>query len=186
MRCSCVKKYNNRVAIGKERTRHHRCSGWNVRNLQAVDASSLVGPFLLICPGRALSRRKVSWLRALSKKVSYFSTVEAWVLRSLSLWWSWCSDICLLLGRPIVLRPRGALLLRRLIILRLLYILLRGSKDHLLRPRLLVGQPRALRDISRRSSYTSRSLLLHVMKTKVFFHGNSIMNQLVKILKTTA
>src|SRR6266540_3893593 len=135
MRCSRVNKYNNRVAIGKERTRHHRCSGWNVRNLQAVDASSLVGPFLLICPGRALSRRKASWLR------------------SLSLGWSWCSDI--LLRRPIVLRPLGVLLLRGPIILRPLYILLRGSKDHLLRPRLLVGQPRALRDISRRSSYTS-------------------------------
>src|SRR6266511_1938948 len=141
MRCSRVEKYNNRVAIGKERTRHHRCSGWNVRNLQAVDASSLVGSFLLICPSRALSRREASWLRALPKKVSYFSAVEAWVLGSLSLGWSWCSDICLLLGGPIILRPLG--------------ILLRGSKDHLLRPRLLVGQPRALQDISRRSSYTS-------------------------------
>ena len=141
------------MAIGKERTRHHRCTGWNVRNLQAVEVSSLVGSFLLFSPGRALSRRKASWLRALSKKVSYFSTVEAWVLRSLSLGWSWCSDI--LLRRPIVLRPRGALLFRGPIILRPLYILLWGSKDHLLRPRLLVGQPRALRDISRRSSYTS-------------------------------
>src|SRR5438132_2248722 len=153
MRCSRVKKYNNRVAIGKERTRHHRCSGWNVRNLQAVDASSLVGSFLLICPSRALSRLEASWLRALSKKVSYFSTVEAWVLRSLSLGWSWCSDI--LLRRPIVLRPQGVLLLRGPIILWPLYILLRGSNYYLLRPRLLVGQPRALRDISRRSSYTS-------------------------------
>src|SRR6266498_1980407 len=148
-----VEKYNNRVAIGKERTRHHRCTGWNVRNLQAVDASSLVGSFLLICPSRALSRREASWLRALSKKVSNFFTVEAWVLGSLSLGWSWCSDI--LLRRPIVLRPRGVLLLRGPIILRPLYILLRGSKDYLLRPRLLVGQPRALRGISRRSSYTS-------------------------------
>src|SRR6266498_1321530 len=113
MRCSRVEKYNNRVAIGKERTRHHRCSGWNVRHLQIVDASSLVGSFLLICPSRALSRREASWLRALLKKVSYFPTVETWVLRSLSLGWSWCSDMCLLLGRPIVLWP--------------LYILLRGS-----------------------------------------------------------
>src|SRR5438128_11348352 len=153
MRCSSVEKYNNRVAIGKEHTRHHRCSGWNVRNLQAVDASSLVGSLLLICPSRALSRREASWLRALPKKVSYFSTVEAWVLRSLSLGWSWCSDI--LLRRPIVLRPRGVLLLLGPIILRPLYILLRGSNYHLLRPRLLVGQPRTLRDTSRRSSYTS-------------------------------
>src|SRR6266540_7222261 len=137
MRCSRVKKYNNRVAIGKERTRHHRCSGWNVRHLQIVDASSLVGSLLLICPCRALSRWKASWLRAFSKKVSYFPTVETWVLRSLSLGWSWCSDI--LLGRPIVLRPRSVLLLRGLIILRPLHILLRGSKNHLLRPRLLVG-----------------------------------------------
>src|SRR5438105_12483154 len=129
------------------------CSGWNVRDLQAVEASSLVGSFLLICPSRALSRREASWLRALPKKVSYFPTVETWVLRSLSLGWSWCSDI--LLRRPIVLWPRDVLLLRGPIILRPLYILLRGSKNHLLRPRLLVGQPRALRDISRRSSYTS-------------------------------
>src|SRR6266508_470183 len=142
MRCSRVEKYNNRVAIGKERTRHHRCTGWNFRNLQAVDASSLVGAFLLICPIRALSRWEASWLRALSKKVSNFSTVEAWVLRSLSLGWSWCSDI--LLRRPIVLRPRGVLLLRGPIILWPLYILLRGSNYHLRWSRLLVGQPRAL------------------------------------------
>src|SRR5438128_6124668 len=153
MRCSRVEKYNNRVAIGKERTRHHRCSGWDVRHLQIVDASSLVGSFLLICPSRALSRWEASWLRALPKKVSYFSAVEAWVLGSLSLGWSWSSDIPL--QRPIVLRPRDVLLLRGPIILRPLYILLRGSTYHLLRPRLLVGQPRALRDISRRSSYTS-------------------------------
>src|SRR6266508_6260528 len=153
MRCSRVEKYNNRVATGKERTRHHRCTGWNIRNLQAVDASSLVGSFLLICPSRALSRWEASWLRALLKKVSYLSAVEAWVLGSLSFGWSWCSDI--LLRRPIVLRPRDVLLLHGPIILRPLYILLRGSKYHLLRPRLLVGQPRALRDSSRRSSYTS-------------------------------
>src|SRR6266540_1997522 len=107
MRCSRVEKYNNRVAIGKERTRHHRRSGWDVRHLQIVDASRLVGPFLLICPSRALSRWKASWLRALPKKVSYFSAVEAWILGSLSLGWSWCSDI--LLGRPIVLRPQSVL-----------------------------------------------------------------------------
>src|SRR5438105_8553025 len=135
MRCSRVEKYSTRLAIGKERTRHHRRSGWDVRHLQIVDASRFVGPFLLICPSRALSRWKASWLRALPKKVSYLSAVEAWVLGSLSLGWSWCSDI--LLGRPIVLRPR--------------HILLRGSKYHLLRPRLLVGQPRTLQDISRRS-----------------------------------
>src|SRR6266498_479832 len=150
-----VEKYNNRVAIGKERTRHHRCTGWDVRHLQIVDASSLVGSFLLICPSRALSRREASWLRALSKKVSYLSTVEAWVLGSLSLGWGWCSDICLLLWRPIILRPRGVLLLCGPIILRPLNILLRGSNYHLLRLWLLVGQPWALRDISRRSSYTS-------------------------------
>src|SRR6266540_7437106 len=126
------------MAIGKERTRHHRCTGWNVRNLQAVDASSLVGPFLLIFLSRALSRQEASGLRALSKKVSYLSTVEAWVLGLLSLGWSWCSDICLLLGRPIVLRPWGVLLLRGPIILRPLSILLRGSNYHLLRPWLLV------------------------------------------------
>src|SRR5207237_10209503 len=106
-------------------------------------------------PSCAMGRREASWVRALSKKVSYLSVVEAWVLGSLSLGWSWGSDIRLLLGRPIVLRPWGALLLRGPIILWPLCILLRGSKDHLLRPRLLVGQPRALRDIPRRSSYTS-------------------------------
>src|SRR5207237_4518315 len=99
--------------------------GWNVRNLQAVDASSLMGSFLLICPSRALSRREASWLRALLKKVSYFPTVETWVLRSLSLGWSWCSDI--LLRRPIVLRPRGVLLLGGPVVLRPLYRRLRGA-----------------------------------------------------------
>src|SRR5436190_20922296 len=133
MRCSRVEKYNNRVAIGKERTRHRRCSGWDVRHLQIVDASSLVGSFLLICPSRALSRWEASWLRALSKKVSYFSAVEAWVLGSLSLGWSWCSDI--LLRRPIVLQPWGVLLWRGPIILWPLFIRLRGSNYHLLRPR---------------------------------------------------
>src|SRR6266540_34470 len=145
MRCSRVEKYNNRVAIGKERTRHHRCTGWNVRNLQAVDASSLVGSFLLICSSRAWSRREASWLRALSKKVSYLSTVEAWVLGSLSLGWGWCSDICLLLWRPIVLGPRGVLLLRGPIILRPLNILLRGYNYHLLAPRGLHQRVRARR-----------------------------------------
>src|SRR6266508_4193720 len=153
MRCSKVKKYNNRVAIGKEHTRHHRCSGWDVRHLQIVDASSLMGSFLLICPSRALSRWEASWLRALPKKVSCFSAVEAWVLGSLSLGWSWGSDI--LLRRPIVLRPRDVLLLGGPIIWRPLYILPRGSNYPLLRPRLLVGPPRAPRAISRRSSYTS-------------------------------
>src|SRR6266542_1307392 len=186
MRCSRVKKYNNRVAIGKERTRHHRCSGWNVRHLQIVDASSLVGSFLLICPSRALSRREASWLRALSKKVSYLPTVEAWVLGSWSLWWSWCSDICLLLWRPIVLRPWGVLLLRGPIILRPLNILLRGSNYHLLRPRLLVGQPWALRGISRRSSYKLSFPLLQVMEAKVFLHCNGVINHLIEVIKMTA
>src|SRR5438105_1912640 len=130
------------------------CSGWNVRNLQAVDASSLVGSLLLSCPSRALSRREASWLRALPKKVSYFPTVETWVLRSLSLGWSWCSDI--LLRRPIVLQPRGVLLLwHGPIILRPLYILLRGSNDHLLRPRLLVGQPREVSKLAMDSAHMS-------------------------------
>ncbi len=146
----------------------------------------MISLLLQICPCGALGWWKTSWLRALSKKVSYFSTVEAWVLGSLSLGWSWCSDICLLLRRPIELRPRGVLLLRGPIILRPLNILLRGSNYHLLRPRLLVGQPWALRGISRRSSYKLSFPLLQVMETKVFLHCNGVINHLIEVIKTTA
>ena len=50
----------------------------------------------------------------------------------------------------------------------------------------LICQPGALGNTTRGSNNTSWSLLLQVMKTEVFFHGNSIINQLIKILKTTA
>src|SRR5204862_8236086 len=131
---------------------------------------------LLICPSRALGWREASWLREFTKKVSYFFTVEAWVLGSLSLGWSWCSDICLLLRRLIILRPRGVLLLRGPIILWPLNILLQGSNYHLLRPWLWVGQPWALWNTSGRSSYKLSFPLLQVMEAKVFLHCNRIIN----------
>ena len=100
------------------------------------------------------------------------ATIEAWLtdLRSLR---SGRSVDPLRLRRPIILRPRNILLLQ-------------WSNHHLLRPRLLVGQPWVLWGTSRRSNCTPCSLLLQVMKTEVFFHCNSIINQLIKILKTTA
>src|SRR6266498_3398886 len=113
MRCTRIKEYSDGVAIGEEHTRHNWCAFSSCRKLHVVDASSLViSLLLLICPSGALGWWKASWLRALSKKVTHFTTVEAWVLWPLSLGWSWCSDICLLLRRPIESRPRGVLLLR--------------------------------------------------------------------------
>src|SRR5438105_9217754 len=92
------------VTICKEHTRHNWCASSIFRNLHVVDASSLDHSLLLlICPSRALSRWEASWLRALSKKVTHFSIVEAGVLGSLSLRWSRSSGIHLLLRWPIVL-----------------------------------------------------------------------------------
>src|SRR6266508_3285880 len=131
MRCSRIKEYSDRVAIGEEHTRHNWCAGSIFRNLHVVDASSLDRSLLLlICLSRALSlsRWEVSWLRALSKKVSHSSTIEAGVLGSLPLWWSRSSGIPLLLRGLIVLRP-------------LKILLLDGSNHHLLWPWLLVERP---------------------------------------------
>ena len=127
-----------------------------------------------------MSRWEASWLRALSKKVTHFSKVEAGVLGSLSLRWGRSSVIHLLLRGPIVLWP--------------LNILLSWSDYHLLLPRLLEERPGrclichsgALGSTSRRCSCNPGSLLLEMMKTKVFLHGYSIIHQLIEILKTTA
>src|SRR6266508_2235311 len=116
MGCSRIKEYSDRVAIGEEHTRHNWCAGSIFRNLHVVDASSLDRSLLLlICLSRALSlsRWEASWLRALSKKVSHFSTIETGVLGSLPLWWSRSSGNHLLLRGSIVLRPLDKLWLSR-------------------------------------------------------------------------
>src|SRR6266540_4829774 len=127
--------------------------------------------FLPICPSGTLSLSgwEASWLRALSKKVSHSSTIEAGVLGLLPLRWGRSFGIPLLLRGPIVLRPLNILLLD-------------GSNHHLLWPWLLVErpgrglicQPRALGHTSRRSSCDPGSLLLKMMKMEVFLHCNSI------------
>src|SRR6266508_307177 len=153
MRCSRIKEYSDRVAIGEEHTRHNWCAGSIFRNLHVVDASSLDRSLLLlICPSRALSlsRWEASWLWALSKKVTHFSIVEAGVLR-----WA---DHHLLLPRLLEERPG----------------------------RCLICHSGALGSTSRRSSCNPGSLLLEMMKTKVFLHGYSIIHQLIEILKTTS
>src|SRR6266540_51421 len=102
-----MEKYSDRVAIDEEHTRHNWCTGSIFRNLHVVDASSLDRSLLLlICPSKALSlsRWEVSWLRALSKKVTHFSTVEAGVLGLLSLRWGRSFGNHLLLRGPIVLQ----------------------------------------------------------------------------------
>src|SRR5438132_1182216 len=75
------------------------------------------------------------------------------------------------LRRPIILRPRNILLLH-------------WSNDHLLLPlgqesrpeRCLISHPGTLGSISRGSNCSLSLSLLNMMKTKVFFHGNSIVN----------
>src|SRR6266540_3849773 len=182
MGCSKIEEYSDRVAIGEEHTRHNWCAGSIFRNLHVVDTSSLDRSLLLlICPSRALSRWEASWLRALSKKMSHFSTIETRVLRSLPLRWGWCSGSPLWLRRPIILRPLDKLLLR-------------WPDNHLLLPlwliwrseRCLISHSGALGSATRRSSCNSGSLLLKMMKTEVFLHGYSIIYHLIEILKTTA
>src|SRR6266508_3990967 len=101
------------------------------------------------------------------------ATIEAWLTDLRGLRSGRSIDPLRLMRRPIILRPRNILLLR-------------GSDYHLLRLRLLVGQPWALWGTSRRSSCEVGLPLFQVMKAEVFFHCNSIINQLIKILKTTA
>src|SRR5438128_536382 len=100
------------------------------------------------------------------------TTIEAWLpdfwgLRSRR------SMDPLRLRRPVILWPGNILLLH-------------GSSHHLLWPWRLVGQPWALWGTSGWSNCDLGSLLLKVVKTKVFLHGKSISHQLIEILKMTA
>src|SRR6266508_2297116 len=184
MGCSRIKGYSDRGAIGEEHTHHNWCSCSSFSDLHVVNTSCLVGALLLlVCPGGALclSGWKAPWLRALSKKVSYFSTIETRILGSLSLRWGRCSGIPLLLRRPIILRPLNNLLLC-------------WPDDHLLLPLLLIWRPerclishsRALWSASRGTNCDPCFPLFKMMKTEVFFHSNGIINQLIEILETTA
>src|SRR6266540_5960127 len=87
MRCSGIKKYNSRVAIGEEHTRHNRCASRGFSNLGVVDASRLDSSLLLLVDligavsMRKLRRRgDVSGLRAVAGKVAWFAEVETGVL----------------------------------------------------------------------------------------------------------
>src|SRR6266540_3836360 len=112
MRCSRVKKYNSRVAIDKERTRHDGCTGWNFRNLCEVYASCLNGSFLLLVGligtvslRRPRCRIDVSGLRAVAGEVVWLAAVETVVLGKQCLRRSRSSSIPLLRRWPIVLWP---------------------------------------------------------------------------------
>ena len=52
--------------------------------------------------------------------------------------------------------------------------------------RCLISHPGTLGSISRRSNCSLSLPFLNVMKTKVLFHGNGVINQLIEIIKTTA
>src|SRR6266498_3611249 len=100
MRCSRIKKYSDKVAIGEEHTRHNWCAGSIFRNLHVVDASSLDRSLLLlIFPSRALSLSgwEASRLWAVPKEMAHPSTIKAGVLGSLSLRWGRNFGIPLLL-----------------------------------------------------------------------------------------
>src|SRR5438132_4373583 len=64
-----TKEHGIGVAMGDEHTRHNWCTFSSCRKLHVVDASSLVGSFLLICPSRCsdicllLRRPIVLWPR---------------------------------------------------------------------------------------------------------------------------
>src|SRR6266508_5453134 len=88
------RKYDGRMAIGKEHTGYHWCCCRSFKNLQMVDTSFLrVVPLLPVRSSSALRRWEASWQGAVSEKVSNFSTVETSVLGSLSLGWGRCSII---------------------------------------------------------------------------------------------
>src|SRR6266540_7330210 len=118
MRCSRVKKYNSRVAIDKERTRHDGCTGWNFRNLCEVYASCLNGSFLLLVGligvvslRRLWCRIDVSGLWAVAGEVAWLAVVETGVLGKQGLRRSRSSSIPLLRRWLIILRPLDILLL---------------------------------------------------------------------------
>ena len=108
------------MAIDKERTRHHGCTGWNFINLREVYASCLHGSFLLLVGligmwslRRRWCRVDASWLSARVGEVAGSSTIVAGIL-SKSCWRrSRSSDVPLGLRWPIVLRPQSVLWLAR-------------------------------------------------------------------------
>src|SRR6266508_3663384 len=118
MRCSRVKKYNSRVAIDKERTRHHGCTDWNFRNLCEVHASCLHGSSLLLVGligswylRRLWCRVDASRARAVAGEVAGSSTVVTGILSKLCWRRSRSSGVPLGLRWPIILRPLDILLL---------------------------------------------------------------------------
>src|SRR6266540_4335902 len=150
MRCSRVKKYNSRVAIDKERTRHDGCTSWNFRNLCEVYAPYLNCSFLLLVGligavslRRLRCRIEVLGLRAIAGEVAWLAAVETGVLGKQCLRRGRSSSIPLLRRWPIILRPLDILLLC-------------GPNSHLLLPRglesrpgrCLISHPRTLGSIS--------------------------------------
>src|SRR6266540_2389845 len=104
----------------------------------------------------------MAWLSAFLGEMSWPAIIEARLpgLRGLR---SRRSIDPLRLRRPIILRPLNILLLH-------------GSNHHLLRPRLLVGQPWALWGASRRSSCNLGLPLLHMVQSKVFLHCDGVIH----------
>src|SRR5438132_4757902 len=184
MRCSQIKKYDGRVAIGEEHTRHNRCDSRSFSNLSVVDASGLDSSLLLLVGLiGAVSMRKlrcridVSGLRAVAGKMTWFAAVEAGVLGKRCLRRSRSSGIPLLLRGPIVLQPQD--------------VLLHWSNYHLMlslwlksRPgRRLIYHSGALGSTSRKSSCDLGLPLLKVMKTEIFLHSDGVIHHLIEILK---
>src|SRR6266508_2526249 len=128
-------KCSGRVATGKEHTRHNWCAWSSFSDLQIVDTSCLVGYLpLLVYLSRALYLRRLwcrvelSWLATLMGEVFFSPTIETRFPDFLSLRWSGCSGIPLLLRGLIILRSLNVLLQNR-------------SNHHLLLPLLLIGRP---------------------------------------------
>src|SRR5438132_6704494 len=90
MRRSRIKKYDDRVAIGEEHTRHNRCTSRGFSNLSVVDASGLdisllllVGLIGVVSMRRLRCRIDASGLRAVVGEMTWSSIVEAGVLGKL-------------------------------------------------------------------------------------------------------
>src|SRR5436190_6807331 len=157
------------MAIDKKRTRHDGCTGWNFRNLCEVYASCLNGSFLLLdslvwtLPQSKLwGGIELAGPLAFLGEMPWPATIET-RLTGLRCLRNGRSVDPLRLRRPIILWPRNILLLH-------------WSNHHLLLPWLLVSQPWALRGTSGRSNCDFSLSLLSMMKSKVFFHGHSIIN----------